>query len=219
MAFLRSRTLDDILENWDEFKPSPPRLKGFAFLLYSSMDQNIARFVDTYCSMLDSMTGPDFEVFVLQQIDNFISRYSRKPDRPSEMTVSLITPLSAPIGASFDVVRYFSLDAEEVPCIIIFQNLHDEEVLVYPLDGTWNDKRLNAEFKAVSSVVQRALRKAGEMIGDDWTEETWDAAMAAFWKELTKGIKRRRRKSRVITIAEGIGNLLKQMKQIKDLVD
>jgi len=200
------RTLEGIIDNWNHYKVEPPFITGFAFLLYTSREQNYSLFVKNNIYWLDSLTGPDFILFIFEELDSYVSRFIKEPPKTKEED-------AAPVqDVAFDVVRKFKMDYDDAPCIAFFKDINDTEIIVYPLKRDWNDNRIGAALTGVSDDFKDAWEKATELLQKD--DSKWNKAMNVFWKDLEKRVKKRERKVKTISLGKTILNILKEVKSM-----
>ncbi|MFW9964724.1 MAG: hypothetical protein ACFFCX_14245 [Candidatus Sifarchaeia archaeon] len=205
----RFRTIDDILKNWKRYKPKPPRIKGFAFLLYTTREPNYSSFVQQNIRWLDSLTGKDFILFLFEQLDSYVSRFLHEIPKP-EGGDTPVTP-----DVSFDVAWKFKVPLEELPCIVFFKDIKEKEFLVYPLNKDWTDDELEDAFKGVTADFQKAQEKAIDVFQKD--ESKWDHAMKVFWEELGDLLRARENRVRLIALGKTVFKILKEaVKLLKD---
>lgn len=196
------RTIDDILKNWNRYKPKPPRIKGFAFLLYSSRESNYSSFVQQNIGWLDSLTGNDFILFLFEQLDSYVSRFLHELPKTEEGN-TIPTP-----DASFDVAWKFEVPLEDLPCIVFFKDINEKEFLVYPLNKDWNDDELDNAFRCVTTDFQNAQKKAIDVFQKD--KSKWNHAMKVFWEELGNLLRAREHRVRYIALGKTVFKILKE---------
>jgi hypothetical protein len=215
-------SLNTLIERWDEFEPLPPDLHAFAFLLYSDLSQEVAEYVNKHILIIDEMTGPKFTIFVIDRFNEYvIENPQEKPKKKPSILKALLLGGGMVAGAAqavkdgpFRIARHFLISANDVPCMVFFQHIEDDDVLVYPLDTSWDHERLTKEFKGITSDIYESIAQFDDETRQDMTKDEWNLIRKEFWLDICNRIKKRRRKAKGIKTLATIGSLLKSIREI-----
>lgn len=112
-SFRSVRTLDELIDKWSDFEPKPPAIQAFAFLLYSSLSQEIAKYIDRYCKELDDMAGPDFIVLVVNELRDFVSKYETRATG-APVLIAVVWALSLPFHGQWTVPLMLRITLESL---------------------------------------------------------------------------------------------------------
>ena len=152
------RTLAEIKNNWNVFEGNAKDYN--MFLLYSQPHNNIIQFMRENFYELDRMSGHKCFVFLIEQPpinwkDQAAQReYWQKFIFNKEVDTYLTEVIPCQRAEVYEVARHFNIRNVEIPCVVLFKNINDNEVFVYKLKNSWTSERLTLEFQRIFDILR-----------------------------------------------------------------
>lgn len=188
------RSLEEVIEHWDIFERGWKAV--YAFFLYTNEDKNIAHYVREYFHEIDSLSGRDYLIFLIDKPPKTWEEEARTREYWREFEFKTwiwdgfkeVMPYDR--SKAYKIADFLGLPPNYIPCIIFFRNINERDLLMYPLDNSWSDERLTKELRELFSSV----RKETKNIDDEETRKE------QIWKDLESFIRRKNRERRISQI-------------------
>jgi hypothetical protein len=190
------KDIQDVLRNWDVFEEG--RWPLYAFFLYTDEDRNLAAYVRDSFRSLDTLSGNDCLIFLIDEPEEKWLQQARKREYWSEFQFRTQIwegfTQSRPYDKSqaYDIARHFGLSPAKLPCVVLFKSIHDRELLVYPLDPRWAHEDLSQAFRELFSVTQETENRLNSHSLD--YEERRSRLKTEIWRDLKTYIRGKKTK-------------------------
>ncbi|MGY5875944.1 MAG: hypothetical protein RTU30_09375 [Candidatus Thorarchaeota archaeon] len=206
-----------LIENWDWFIKNERKLRSittYSVMLYTTYDKTIIKYMRENWNTLHIDTGDSLHLFVFEKPvisdddkekakklwTDIIKLGTANPQIRGKETIPYDATQCTIIGDEFQIPStYF-------PCLVFFNKIDVEQILVAPFDREWNEDELRIEFEKIISDVKSArwktekwLRLEGLEI-EHLSDEMYATMRDRLWLELEKNVKKRNRRVRFDTI-------------------
>ena len=133
----------------------------FGFFLYTEADKKIAKYAKNNFYELNAMSS-ECLLFYIER-PTFLKKYSLSreyhieygkfhPTFPSGMS-SETKPYDR--TQVYEIAKKLKISIDKIPCIVFFQNLDSNSIIVYPLKNKWTDEEITTNLRKIFSIIDK----------------------------------------------------------------
>ena len=151
-------SIEEIVRHWHISEDDSA--SAYTFFLYTTEDENIARYVREHFFELDRLAGLSGEkclIFLIENppksgLDEARAReYWREFAFKTPVWTGFTEVMPYDQATAHEIGTYLGIHPRDIPCITFFQSIHDSQLVIYRLDNSWTDLELTEELRELFS--------------------------------------------------------------------
>jgi hypothetical protein len=213
------KDIDDVIQHWDIFTDNWKSL--YAFLLYTDEDAALAAYVREHFYELDQLSGNFCFIFLIDQPSRAWRRQATDRDYWKQFQFrqrvweGFLESRPYDKAKAYKIAEYLGVPPRQMPCVVFFKDISDQEVLIYSLSTADSAKEISTEFREVFSVLAKSVKRVDGEIRD-MTKEGIEKKRQAMWDDLQSYIRKQKTKGLIARVlaspaVESVGDVLKKV--------
>ncbi|MBD3190414.1 MAG: hypothetical protein GF308_07205 [Candidatus Heimdallarchaeota archaeon] len=156
------------IDNIEVFADCPTLSKSryypvYAFLLYTSANENLASFLNNNLRQVESMTRGNCLLYLLDyQIaeEGVGEDWKSSFDHVQFLRFKEYEILRAGNSLVYPIADFFGLLPRDLPCLVFFRDIQTKRPIVYRIQNSLSGYELTQEFERIFSIITKEVRKS-----------------------------------------------------------